>query len=67
MYGALASGPSAYSEVVTDRKGSIVGLHRTNDPSSLGGKVSHGCIRFDNRAIRQIARVASLGTIVAIA
>jgi len=55
VYGALAFGPSAYSEVVTDRKGSIVGPHRTNDPSSLGGKVSHGCIRFDNRAIRQIA------------
>jgi hypothetical protein len=57
VYGALAFGLSAYSDVITDWEGGgIVGLHGTNDPSSLGGEVSHGCIRMENSAIREIAR-----------
>lgn len=65
VYGALAFGLSAYSEVITDWEGGgIVGLHGTNDPSSLGGEVSHGCIRLQNSAIRAIARRVPLGTIV---
>jgi lipoprotein-anchoring transpeptidase ErfK/SrfK len=67
VYGAFAFGLSAYSEVITDWEGGgIVGLHGTNDPSSLGGPVSHGCIRMENRAIRFLARTVPLGTPVAI-
>jgi len=67
VYGALAFGLSAYSDVITDWEGGgIVGLHGTNDPSSLGGAVSYGCIRMKNRAIREIARTVPLGTLVEI-
>ena len=67
VYGALAFGLSAYSDVITDWEGGgIVGLHGTNDPSSLGGEVSHGCIRMENQAIREIARTVPLGTLVEI-
>jgi lipoprotein-anchoring transpeptidase ErfK/SrfK len=67
VYGALAFGLSAYSDVITDWEGGgIVGLHGTNDPSSLGREVSHGCIRMGNEAIRMIARRVPLGTIVRI-
>jgi lipoprotein-anchoring transpeptidase ErfK/SrfK len=67
VYGVLAFGLSAYSDVITNWEGGgIVGLHGTNDPSSLGGQVSHGCIRLQNSAIRQIARRVPLGTIVEI-
>lgn len=67
VYGALAFGLSAYSEVITDWEGGgIVGLHGTNDPSSLGSEVSHGCIRMGNAAIRELARTVPLGTLVEI-
>lgn len=67
VYGALAFGLSAYSDVIRDWEGGgIVGLHGTNDPSSLGSQVSHGCIRMDNAAIRFLARRVPLGTLVEI-
>jgi lipoprotein-anchoring transpeptidase ErfK/SrfK len=67
VYGALAFGLSGYSDTITDWVGGgIVGLHGTNDPSSLGRRVSHGCIRMANDAIREIARTVPLGTIVQI-
>jgi len=63
VYGALAFGLSAYSDVITDWEGGgIVGLHGTNDPSSLGRRVSYGCIRMENASIREIARTVPLGT-----
>jgi lipoprotein-anchoring transpeptidase ErfK/SrfK len=68
VYGAMAFGLSAYSDVVTDWEGGgIVGLHGTNDPSSLGRAVSFGCIRMRNDAIRELARTVPLGTIIEIA
>lgn len=67
VYGAFAFGLSAYSGVIRDWEGGgIVGLHGTNDPSSIGRKVSHGCIRMTNDAIRELARTVPLGTIVEI-
>ncbi len=67
VYGALAFGLSAYSEVITDWEGGgIVGIHGTNDPSSVGRRVSHGCIRMRNPAIRELARTVPLGTPVTI-
>jgi lipoprotein-anchoring transpeptidase ErfK/SrfK len=53
--------------VITDREGGgIVGLHGTNDPSSIGHNASHGCIRMTNDAIRFLARTVPLGTPVEI-
>lgn len=67
VYGALAFGLSAYSHVITDWEGGgIIGLHGTNDPSSIGRQVSHGCIRMTNDAIRYLARTVPLGTPVEI-
>jgi len=65
VYGAYAYGLSAYSDAIRDWKGGgIVGLHGTNDPSSVGRRVSHGCIRMRNEDIRALARILPLGTLV---
>jgi lipoprotein-anchoring transpeptidase ErfK/SrfK len=39
-----------------------LGLHGTNDPSSIGHSVTHGCIRVPNRVITDLARRLPLGT-----
>jgi lipoprotein-anchoring transpeptidase ErfK/SrfK len=68
-YGPYAFGLSGFSEVLTEFGGSdqaIIGIHGTNDPSSLGTDVSHGCVRLDNTVIEELARTLPLGTPVAI-
>jgi lipoprotein-anchoring transpeptidase ErfK/SrfK len=68
-YGPYAFGLSGFSEVLTDFGGAdtaIIGLHGTNDPTSLGTDVSHGCIRLENDVIEELARTLPLGTPVAI-
>jgi hypothetical protein len=50
VYGTYAYGLSGYSEVLTEfavGEGQL-GIHGTNDPSSLGTNVSSGCIRLHN-------------------
>ncbi|MGJ7912710.1 L,D-transpeptidase family protein [Neobacillus sp. LXY-1] len=42
------------------------GIHGTNDPSSIGKAVSHGCIRMFNRDVLQLANMVSNGTRVMI-
>jgi lipoprotein-anchoring transpeptidase ErfK/SrfK len=37
-------------------------IHGTNDDSSIGGAVSHGCIRVHNKVIKRLARYIPLGT-----
>jgi len=62
-YGEYAYGLSAYSDVITSwRWGGIVGLHGTDDPSSIGHDVSHGCIRMRNADISLLVRALPLGT-----
>jgi lipoprotein-anchoring transpeptidase ErfK/SrfK len=63
-YGPYAYGLSAYSEVLNTFGGGDgqVAIHGTDDPSSLGGDVSHGCIRMDNGAITRLTRFLPLGT-----
>ena len=64
-YGPYAFGLSGFSEVLDTFGGSnqaIIGIHGTNDPTSLGHTVSHGCIRVDNTVIRQLATTLPLGT-----
>lgn len=66
-YGAFALGLSGYSPTLTEFGGGDgqVGIHGTNDASSVGAAVSHGCIRVPNDvavALRQVP----LGTPVVI-
>lgn len=42
------------------------GIHGTNDPSSIGKDVSHGCIRMFNADVLELSSKAPVGTQVAI-
>lgn len=42
------------------------GIHGTNNPSSIGKYVSHGCIRMHNRDVETLARMLPIGTPVRI-
>ncbi|GED72384.1 hypothetical protein BRE01_60860 [Brevibacillus reuszeri] len=42
------------------------GIHGTNNPSSIGHYVSHGCIRMFNEDVNFLARTVSIGTPVRI-
>ena len=68
VYGPFAFGLSAYSEVYRTFGGGDgqVAIHGTNDPSSIGLDVSHGCIRLPNDAIMELRRRLPLGTPVRI-
>ena len=37
-------------------------IHGTNDPASIGGFVSYGCIRMYNSDIRELYRLVDIGT-----
>ena len=67
-YGPYAYGLSGYSEVLFDFAGGDgqFGIHGTNDPSSLGRDVSHGCIRMSNAGITRLAGILPLGVPVEI-
>lgn len=42
------------------------GIHGTNDPSSIGQVVSHGCIRMYNEDVLALASMVPIGTRVTI-
>jgi hypothetical protein len=63
VYGPIAFGLSARSNVLTDWPGGgFIGIHGTNQPGILPGRVSHGCIRMRNGAILRLRRLMPLGT-----
>jgi lipoprotein-anchoring transpeptidase ErfK/SrfK len=66
-YGAFALGLSGYSPTLTEFGGGDgqVGIHGTNDASSVGAAVSHGCIRVPNDVALALRQVP-LGTPVVI-
>jgi lipoprotein-anchoring transpeptidase ErfK/SrfK len=67
VYGVYAYGLSGYSPVIHNWKwGGVIGLHGTNEPSSVGHYTSHGCIRMYNRDIEQLVRILPLGTPITI-
>jgi lipoprotein-anchoring transpeptidase ErfK/SrfK len=54
--------PSARSAVLTDwPDGGFVGIHGTNQPELLPGRVSHGCIRMRNEDIVELGRSMPIG------
>lgn len=63
MYGPLAFGTSARSAVLTDwPAGGFVGIHGTDQPEILPGRVSHGCIRLRNDDILRLDELMPVGT-----
>ena len=63
VYGPIAFGTSARSAVLTDWPGGgFIGLHGTNQPHLLPGRVSHGCVRMRNADILRLARLMPVGT-----
>jgi lipoprotein-anchoring transpeptidase ErfK/SrfK len=63
VYGPVAFGTSARSPTITDwPAGGYVGIHGTDRPDLLPGRVSHGCIRLRNADILRLARMMPVGT-----
>jgi lipoprotein-anchoring transpeptidase ErfK/SrfK len=63
FYGPIAWGTNARSPVLTDWPGGgFIGIHGTNEPREIPGRVSHGCIRMKNRDILRLARLMPVGT-----
>jgi lipoprotein-anchoring transpeptidase ErfK/SrfK len=66
-YGPRAFGLNAKSAALTDWPGGgFIGIHGTNAPQILPGRVSHGCVRMRNPAILRLFRLMPLGTPVSI-
>ena len=66
-YGPRAFGLNAKSSTLTDWPGGgFIGIHGTDTPQILPGRVSHGCVRMRNPAILRLFRLMPLGTPVSI-
>ncbi len=67
-YGPFALGLSGHSDVLTEFGGGDgqVGIHGTDDPSSIGRAVSHGCLRVPNAVAVRLNGIVPLGTPVRI-
>jgi lipoprotein-anchoring transpeptidase ErfK/SrfK len=63
MYGPLAFGTSALSNVETDWPGGgVIGIHGTDQPQLIPGHPSHGCIRLRNSEILALGKLLPVGT-----
>ncbi|HWS51061.1 MAG TPA: L,D-transpeptidase [Microbacterium sp.] len=67
-YGPYAYGISAFSDVLNSFGGGPgqIGMHGTDDSSSIGQAASHGCIRLNNDDITYLAGILPLGTPITI-
>jgi len=67
-YGPYAYGLSAFSSTFTEFEGGPgqIGMHGTNQPSSIGANVSHGCIRMSVTNISWLAHRVPAGTPITI-
>lgn len=68
VYGSYAFGLSGFSDVLLSFAGGegVIGIHGTNDPGSIGQRVSAGCIRVPDDVIIELAGLLPLGTPVTI-
>lgn len=67
IYGPLAFGTNARSPTLTDWPGGgVVGIHGTNQPDLIPGRISHGCVRLTNAAILKLGKLMPVGTPVTI-
>ena len=63
FYGPIAFGTSARSATLTDWPGGgFVGIHGTDRPDLVPGRISHGCIRLRNADIVRLAKLMPVGT-----
>jgi lipoprotein-anchoring transpeptidase ErfK/SrfK len=63
FYGPVAFGTNARSVVLTDWPGGgYIGIHGTNAPGLIPGRVSHGCVRMRNEDIVALSRLLPVGT-----
>jgi hypothetical protein len=63
FYGPVAFGTTARSAILTDWPGGgFVGIHGTNEPELIPGRISHGCIRMRNSQILRLAALMPVGT-----
>lgn len=63
VYGPYVFALSAYSPGLTGWPGGgIVGIHGTNQPGLIPGRVSHGCIRMRNGAVSKLWRLMPMGS-----
>jgi lipoprotein-anchoring transpeptidase ErfK/SrfK len=59
----VAFGTSARSAVLTDwPSGGFIGIHGTDYPELIPGRISHGCIRMRNSDILRLGRLMPVGT-----
>ncbi len=66
-FGVAALGISAHSDVLQHWvQGGPIALHGTDQPSSIGGASSHGCVRLTNAAMMRVFKLAPAGTPVLI-
>ncbi len=66
-YGPAALGVSAFSNVLTGwAQGGPIGIHGTNEPSSIGHAVSNGCVRVPNATLAKLFAATPGGTPVII-
>lgn len=63
-YGPYAYGTSAFSDVYSEFEGGPgqIGVHGTDDPTSIGRNVSHGCLRLRLADITALAHEVPAGT-----
>jgi L,D-transpeptidase-like protein len=63
FYGPIAFGTSGRSTRLTDWPGGgYIGIHGTDAPQLIPGRISHGCIRLRNADIVRLSRMLPLGT-----
>lgn len=67
-WGPHALGISARSDTITEFNGGdgIIGIHGTNNPNSIGGNVSLGCVRVPNDMITALHQMVPIGTRVTV-
>jgi lipoprotein-anchoring transpeptidase ErfK/SrfK len=67
FYGPVAFGTNARSPGLTDWPGGgYIGIHGTDRPRLIPGRISHGCIRMRNADILALSRRMPVGTPVTI-
>jgi lipoprotein-anchoring transpeptidase ErfK/SrfK len=67
FYGPITFGTNARSPVRTDWPGSgFIGIHGTDRPGLIPGRISNGCIRLRNADVLALARILPVGTPVVI-
>jgi lipoprotein-anchoring transpeptidase ErfK/SrfK len=67
FYGPVAFGTNARAPGLTDWPGGgYIGIHGTDRPGLIPGRISHGCIRMRNADILALARRMPVGTPITI-